>query len=127
MKGKNLDKFIVATVATEAVIFILVPLLWGLYGTYVHYDPAWPMGLSFLIHLGIGPFINVALGILYALNDKKPVIILAVSVIGNVILACTLLSCIAWYIMFIPVIAFGIAYGIAFLVTILSRRAKVNA
>lgn len=116
MKSKNIDKFICITVAVVVFVFIIVPLFMAWYSSYIDYDPAWAMGLAFLVYIIGGPIMNGIIGVMYALKNKKPIIVLSIMLISNLLLGFTVLSAISLPIIFGPMIMFCLTYGIGYFV-----------
>ena len=103
MKGK-IDKHVFVSVALVTFVCLILPAAMALYSTYVSYDPAWPMAVAILVYMIMEPIVCGAVGVLYALKDKKPII-----------LGFTLLDSIGLHIIFIPLVVFCLAYVFAYM------------
>lgn len=114
MKNKRIDTFICITSVIELVVFIIAPLAIAGHSAYIRHDPAWPMALAFLLYFSNGPIINGIMGGLYASKNKKPTLILAIMIIGNLLIGL-IIKGIDMLIVFIPVIMFCFIYGIVYI------------
>lgn len=115
MKNKKVDTFILVTALIELVVFIIAPLVIAWYNRYIHYDPAWPMALAFLLYFFSGPIINGIMGGMYAAKKKNPIIMLAIMIIGNLVIRFVFIKGIGLLILFFPVIMFCFIYGIVYI------------
>ncbi|MBQ6815412.1 MAG: hypothetical protein IJP13_07740 [Lachnospiraceae bacterium] len=114
MKGK-IDKYVFVSVALVTFVCLILPAAMALYSTYVSYDPAWPMAVAILVYMIMEPIVCGAVGVLYALKDKKPIIILLIMLVSDIILGFTLLDSIGLHIIFIPLVVFCLAYVFSYM------------
>lgn len=115
METKKLDKFILLTVVVEVLALIIAPAVMAWYGRYVHYDPSALMAVSFVFYFSSGPIVNGIMGAMYAIKNKKPIIVLSAMIVGNLVLGFTLLDQMELMILFIPMLTFCLVYGVVYM------------